>query len=68
MKMVLEQKKNSLEGLITIMSNSSTSNEPMAGRSLPKVYQEYLKSMMESKSTSRSETAAAGIKIKTNEV
>ena len=63
-----EQKKNSLEALITIMSESASSNERMAGQSLPKVYQEYLKSMMESKSTSRSETAAAGIKIKTNEV
>jgi hypothetical protein len=63
-----DQKRNSLETLITIMSESASSNERMARQPLPKVYQDYLKSMMTNQTTSASDAAAAGIKIKTNEV
>lgn len=63
-----EQKRNSLETLITIMSESAPSNDRLAGQSLPKIYQDYLKSMMENKSTNTTDIATVGIKIKTNEV
>lgn len=63
-----EQKKNSLETLITIMSESSSSNERLVGQSLPKVYQDYLKSMMDVQKVAATSGEAQGIKIKTNEV
>tara|TARA_B110001454_G_scaffold219202_1_gene252054 strand:+ start:154901 stop:155626 length:726 start_codon:yes stop_codon:yes gene_type:complete len=63
-----EKKRNSLESLITIMSESASANERLTGQSLPKIYQDYLKSMMSNPSANPADVVAAGIQIKTNEV
>jgi len=65
-----EQKKNSLETLITILSESANANEKISGQSLPKVYHDYLKSLMKSGQTAATTgmTTEQGIKIKGNEV
>mgnify|MGYP000846218355 CR=1 FL=1 len=63
-----DQKKNSLETLITILSESAGANEKTTGQSLPKVYHDYLRSMMKSGSSASAETTAQGIKVKGNEV
>ncbi|MBL7555191.1 MAG: hypothetical protein JNM24_05155 [Bdellovibrionaceae bacterium] len=63
-----DQKKNSLETLITILSESAGANEKITGQSLPKVYQDYLRSMMKSGNSAPVTTAEQSIKVKGNEV
>lgn len=63
-----EQKKNSLETLITILSESANANEKLTGQSLPKVYHDYLKSLMKSENPTAADSQAHGIRVKGNEV
>lgn len=65
----IEQKKNSLEALITLLSESSQGNDRLE-KSLPKIYNDFLKSMMASTApaTIDSSDDYKPIRVKTNEV